>query len=234
MMMCSPVARGDASRWAACSLMPSPVPCCSRGLLRRRCWERHAEDGAAHAVTLAIECLDAATMLLDNAARHGEAEAGTGLGRLRRDEGIEDDLQHVLLYAARVVLDIDDDTACGARRDVEPELRAIAAAQRLQCVEQQVDEHLVQQVRISIYRDVNPAGPLYLHAVRADLCGEKLEQVVEQSRDRHALHARLPPPCIVEHVAHDVRDTLDLRTDDAQLPLRTGPLPALQHALGAA
>src|SRR5690606_14496674 len=126
MMVCSPVARGDASRWAACSLMPSPVPCCSRRLLRRRCGERHAEDGAAHAVTLAIECLDAATMLLDNAARHGEAEAGTGLGRLRRDEGIEDDLQHVLLYAARVVLDIDDDTACGARRDVEPELRAIA------------------------------------------------------------------------------------------------------------
>src|SRR5262249_55877868 len=98
--------------------------------------EHHPEQRAAARVVLD---LDAATVILDDAGAHGEAQAGALAGRLGGEEGLEDALAERLGDTRPAVAHLDGDAVpldrAGDHRD------GIALA--LERVREQVDEDLL-------------------------------------------------------------------------------------------
>ena len=93
---------------------------------------------------------DPAAVLLDDRVGDGQAEAGALADFLRREERIEDPRLHVLRHPRPVVVDLEDDRVAleivpGAE---DQRAAAVGAEHRLLGVDDQVEQHLLDLVRI--------------------------------------------------------------------------------------
>ncbi len=153
---------GWAWRWSSASWLattaPSPTRRARRAALASSCGCRSGKrkaDDEARAADRAALVLDGAAVLRHRRVHHGQPEPGAGV--LGGEEGIEDALQHLVGDAGAAVLDRQRQLRrCHARLDAHP----AAGRRRLNCVQHQVHERLLQPPLVGLNRRQRIDAPL--------------------------------------------------------------------------
>jgi len=130
----------------------------------RRRRERHAERAAPSDLRLDV---DAAAGVAHDPVRDREAEPGANPERLRREEGLEDALEHVRRDPDARVAHEDRGGAVGRARGLDADEVLVRAPlrDRLRRVDEQVQEHLAELVRARLDHRQVPDPHLEARAV---------------------------------------------------------------------
>ena len=142
-----------ASSSTTSTTAPAPMSAGDRLLRQRRLHravaDRQRDEERRAGARLGLH-RDAAAVLLDDRVGDGQAEARALADFLRREERIEDARLHVLRHARPVVVHFEDD---GVAVEVVPAAQderaaAVGREHRLLGVDDQVEQHLLELVRI--------------------------------------------------------------------------------------
>src|SRR5436190_555932 len=170
----------------------------------------HGEGRATAAARAARIHRDVAAVLLDDAERNRETEAGAFPFGFGAEERFEHALRHGLRYAGPVVGNVDGKAvrlALGG--DLDPPFSSARAGDRLRGVVDDVHEHLLDLIRVYLdFREPRLEGERELDARGEQLVLQELMGGLENGPDRLQLALAFLAPRERQQVAHDRRGAL--------------------------
>src|ERR1041384_3381535 len=172
---------------------------------------------------------DRSPMILDDAAGQGEAQPGAA--RLGGEKRLENAGQQIVGNAASVVGNLQRDvTLLGGHQGIgrvqphgDPALAVVHLFQRMDRVEREVGQHLVQQIGVA--PDPRLAGPFphEMDSPAGELRAEEVGHAVHDPDQVHQPQPGFPPAGEIEPAADDGGDARDLIHDDPDVPLASLP-----------
>src|SRR5579871_1351326 len=175
-----------------------------------------------------------AAVVADDAGHDGEAQPRPLAALLGGEEGVEHRVEVLGRDAAPLILHVDLEkstfwTSLAARRDRHP----AALARGVAGVEQQVDQHLLELVRVGRHvreRGVEARDELEVAGVELPL--QEGPGALDDGPQRHRAPLDRLPPREVEHPADRRGDVVDVLDDGAQVVGARAAVEHAQHLLG--